>query len=229
MRITNYLSVYLLMCALPLLALNATAQDNFEYWPDPDYDPAIPTIEDVLGYAPGEQITWHRDAIRYFQALQAAAPERMTITEYARSWQGRELIYAVVSAPENIANLESVKSGMQSLADPRQTDDAAAAEIIASQPAVTWLSYGVHGNEISSTDASMLTAYHLLASRGDARVADIMDDTVVSSTPCKILMVATVLFTSSPPPWVWSRTLIACRLSMTNPGLVVALTTICLI
>ncbi|MEQ8407790.1 MAG: M14 family metallopeptidase [Gammaproteobacteria bacterium] len=183
MRITNYLSVYLLMCALPLLALNATAQDNFEYWPDPDYDPAIPTIEDVLGYAPGEQITWHRDAIRYFQALQAAAPERMTITEYARSWQGRELIYAVVSAPENIANLESVKSGMQSLADPRQTDDAAAAEIIASQPAVTWLSYGVHGNEISSTDASMLTAYHLLASRGDARVADIMDDTVVVIDP----------------------------------------------
>ena len=27
----------------------------------------------MLGYAPGEQITWHRDAIRYFEALEAAA------------------------------------------------------------------------------------------------------------------------------------------------------------
>ena len=58
-----------------------------------------------------------------------------------------------------------------------------AADIIADQPAITWLSYGVHGNEISSTDAAMLTAYHLLASRGDDRVADIMQDTVVIIDP----------------------------------------------
>ena len=116
------------------------AQEEFVYWPDAQYDPAIPTVEAVLGYAPGDRITWHRDVIRYFEALAAAAPERMVITEYARSWENRELILAVVSAPENIANLDAIKSNMQRLADPRITSESEAAQIIESQAAITWLS-----------------------------------------------------------------------------------------
>ncbi|MCH8071963.1 MAG: peptidase [Proteobacteria bacterium] len=161
----------------------ASAQDNFVFWPNADYDPAIPTVEDVLGYPSGDRITWHRDAIRYFEALAEAAPERISVSRYAQSWEGRDLIYVVVTSAENMARIDDIKAGMQRLADPRQTTRAEAEEIIASQPAVTWLSYGVHGNEISSTDAAMLTAYHLLASRGDARVADIMRDTVVVLDP----------------------------------------------
>jgi hypothetical protein len=137
----------------------------------------------VLGHRSGDRITWHRDAIRYFEALEAAAPDRVSVSRYAQSWEGRDLIYVVVTSAANMARIEDVKAGMQRLADPRQTTRAEAEEIIANQPAVTWLSYGVHGNEISSTDAAMLTAYHLLASRGDARVADIMRDSVVVFDP----------------------------------------------
>ncbi len=172
-------------CAAALLCWTSisAAQDDFRFWTDDDYDPAIPSIEQVLGYAPGERITWHKDAVRYFEALAAAAPERVQIVEYAQSWQDRELIYVVLSSAENMARIEEVKAGMQSLRDPRQTPADEAAAIIENQPPVTWLSYGVHGNEISSTDAAMLTAYHLLASRGDERVADIMADTVVVIDP----------------------------------------------
>ncbi len=137
----------------------------------------------MLGYRSGERITWHRDTIRYFEALAAAAPDRITLHRYAESWEGRELIYAVISSPRNMARIDDVKANMQRLADPRLTSSAQATSIIADQPAVTWLSYSVHGNEISSTDAAMMTAYHLLASRGDARVADILRDTVVVIDP----------------------------------------------
>ncbi len=166
-----------------LLGTSAAAQSDFPFWSDQNYDPAIPTIEQVLGYAPGEQITWHGDAVRYFEALAAATPERVRVVDYARSWQSRPLIYVALSAPENIARIDAIKAGMQSLIDPRVTPAEQAAAIIDNQPAVTWLSYSVHGNEISSTDAAMLTAYHLLASRGDARVPDIMRDTVVVIDP----------------------------------------------
>lgn len=171
-----------LIC-LCFLSARINAQDGFEFWPNANYDPAIPSVEDVLGYRSGERITWHRDAVRYFEALQEAAPGRVTVNRYAESWEGRELIYVVLSSAENMARIDAVKEGMQRLADPRMTTRAEAESIIASQPAVTWLSYGVHGNEISSTDASMLTAYHLLASRGDSRAADIMRDTVVVIDP----------------------------------------------
>jgi hypothetical protein len=166
-----------------IVATQATAQEEFVFWPNANYDPSIPTVEDVLGHRSGDRITWHRDAIRYFEALEAAAPDRVSVSRYAQSWEGRDLIYVVVTSAANMARIEDVKAGMQRLADPRQTTRAEAEEIIANQPAVTWLSYGVHGNEISSTDAAMLTAYHLLASRGDARVADIMRDSVVVFDP----------------------------------------------
>ena len=179
MRIQLLLASIVLLCLAPA----TLAQDDFRFWTDDNYDPSIPTIEQVLGYAPGEQITWHRDTVRYFEALAAAAPDRVQFVEYAQSWQGRELIYVVLSSAENMARIDDVKAGMQALRDPRQTSSGEAAALIENQPPVTWLSYGVHGNEISSTDAAMLTAYHLLASRGDARVPDIMNNTVVVIDP----------------------------------------------
>ncbi len=182
-NIQRHLKTMMVIVTGYLIANLAMAQENFVFWPNADYDPAIPTVDDVLGYPSGDRITWHRDAIRYFEALEEAAPDRVSVLRYAQSWEGRDLIYVVVTSAENMARIDDIKAGMQRLADPRQTTRAEAEQIIASQPAVTWLSYGVHGNEISSTDAAMLTAYHLLASRGDARVADIMRDTVVVLDP----------------------------------------------
>ena len=82
------------------------------------------------------------------------APDSVRVVEYAESWEGRRLIYAIISAPQNLRNLDDIKAGMHRLRDPRQTNRGAAEQIIASQKPVTWLSYGVHGNEISSTDAA---------------------------------------------------------------------------
>lgn len=166
-----------------LIGTSADAQDNFEFWPNANYDPSVPTFEDVLGYAPGERITWVHDVRRYFDALQAAKPDQLVITDYATSWEGRGLFYVALSSADNIARLDTIKGNMQRLADPRQTSRGDADAIIGTQPAVTWLSYGVHGNEISSPEAAMLTAYHLLASRGDERVAPIMNTTVVVIDP----------------------------------------------
>ena len=61
--------------AAALLTSSAYAQDDFEFWPGADYDPSVPTIEQVTGHAPGERVTWHADVIRYFDALAAAYPD----------------------------------------------------------------------------------------------------------------------------------------------------------
>ena len=143
------------------------AQTPLEYWPGTTYDPAIPTFEHVLGYKPGEQISSHAQILRYFRSLAEAAPDRMRIVEYAKSWEGRELVYGVIGSAKNIARLEEVKSGMQLLADPRRANAESVEKLVSSLPATVWLAYGVHGNEISSCDAAMLTAYHVLAAQDD--------------------------------------------------------------
>jgi hypothetical protein len=152
-------------------------------WLQDDYDPAIPSVQQVLGYSSGERITWSHDVRRYFDALAMAAPDRVRIIDYARSWEGRGLFYVVISSPQNIARSEDIRAGMHALRDPRKTTAAEASTLIDELAPVTWLAYGVHGNEISSTDAAMMTAYHLLASRKDARAAEIMDNTVVIINP----------------------------------------------
>ena len=171
------------LLAASLFATAAFAQDDFVFWPDADYDPAVPTVEQVTGHVSGQRVTWHVDVMRYFDALAAAHPDRVAVHRYAKTWEGRDLIYVVISSAENMARIDEIKSGMQKLRNVGNTSSAQAASIIQSQPAVTWLSYGVHGNEISSSDAAMLTAYHLLASRGDERVDDILENTVVILDP----------------------------------------------
>lgn len=166
---------------------SVTAQDgnpeNDYYWPGANYDPSVPTMSEVLGYSMGERMTTHPDMMKYFDALAAYAPDQVRIVKYGTSWEHRDLIYIAVSSAENIAKLDSLKSGMQALADPRKTSEPEANRLIGELPATTWLAYSVHGNEISTTDSAMMTLYHLLAARADDRIPSIMQDTVVFINP----------------------------------------------
>ncbi|MCK0068645.1 M14 family metallopeptidase [Kordiimonas laminariae] len=180
----NYLKGALAATALiSSLSAATIAADDYEYWPNAQYQTSIPTLESVLGYKSGERITTHADMIRYFEALAAAAPDRIKLFDYGETWEGRRLIYLAISSPENIAKLDTFKAGMQALSDPRKTSSAEAKKLIDDMPSSTWLAYSVHGNEISSTDAAMMTAYHLLASEGDERVPEILDNSIVFVNP----------------------------------------------
>ena len=173
------LSLALIMGMLPGVS---KAQD-FEYWPGTEYDASIPTMQEVLGYSAGERITSHSGLMRYLEALESAATDRVHILEYAWSWEGRKLVYAFVGTPGNIGRLSAISEGMKRLADPRKTPRASADSLIASLPVIVNLSYGVHGNEVSSPDAGLLTAYHLLAARNDPVVDKILDEAIVMIDP----------------------------------------------
>ncbi|HEY1497595.1 MAG TPA: M14 family metallopeptidase, partial [Candidatus Solibacter sp.] len=161
----------------------AYAQKGYEFWPGATYDSKIPTLRQVLGYDPGDKVTSQAGLVQYMNALAAAAPTRMRVFEYGESWEGRKLIYAAIGSDANIRKLAEIKSGIQRVADPRKTAEAEARKLIAGLPAVVWLSYGVHGNEISSPDAALLTAWHLLAARNDKLVEDVLSNVVVLIDP----------------------------------------------
>jgi len=140
-----------------------------------DLDPDIPTLAQTVGHEPGTRITSPAETMTYLEALAAAAPDRMRIVEYATSWEGRDLNYVILSAPQNIARLDAIRTDLANVAAGRPSNGDA-------MP-VTWLAYGVHGNEISSTDAALMTAYHLLAAQDRPRIDKIMNDTIVVIDP----------------------------------------------
>jgi Zinc carboxypeptidase len=159
-----------------LVALGAvTAPGQAQSFNEGAFDPAIPTLTATVGHAPATRITSPDQANAYLKALAAAAPDRARLVQYAVSWEGRPLHYLVLTAPENMARLDAIRADMASIAAGRPGNGTALP--------VTWLAYGVHGNEISSTDAALMTAYHLLAAQGDERAAKIMANTIVVLDP----------------------------------------------
>ena len=161
-----------------VIALNASSQNMIEA----NYDSKIPTLLQSVGHSNGDRITSPAQALTYLNDLQTSAPESMIIKSYAKSWQGRDLVAAIISSPENIERLDEIKADIQKLADGNLSPEDRK-KLVITTPAVTWLSYGVHGDEISSTDAGLSLAYHLLAAQDDPIVSTILKDTIVIIDP----------------------------------------------
>ncbi len=169
---------------ITLLAVAVVAAQGEEpLWPGAKYDPAIPTLRQVVGHDPGKEITSPDQIGQYLQALAKAAPTRTHLSEYARTWEGRPLWLMVIGSAERIARLDQIKADAKHLADPRGLSPGDADRLVREMPVVVWLTHGVHGNEISSSDAALQEAYHLLASQSDADIDLVLRDALVLIDP----------------------------------------------
>lgn len=175
----------MLRSLLPLVGVALCALASAQAFPfraDVRHDPTIPTANVVLGRSFGDAVSTSAEADLYLRALETAS-RRVQVVRYGTTWQGRPLLYAIVTSEQNRARLAEVRTGMQRLADPRGLDDAAADALVEALPAVAWLGYTVHGDEPSGTDAALALAYHLAAARDDALVDAILAETVVLIDP----------------------------------------------
>ncbi|MFQ6115652.1 MAG: M14 metallopeptidase family protein, partial [bacterium] len=174
------LYVYLFLCFFTLYT--TVFSRDFEFYPGATYNSEIPTLKQIVGHAWGEKITSHQEMVHYLTALSEASPN-IKFMEYGKTWEGRTLYYLIVTSESNMARLEEIKSGIQKLADPRKINRAEAERLIKTLPAITWLAYSVHGNEISSTDAALLTAYHLVAAQNDTLAETVLNNSIVIIDP----------------------------------------------
>ena len=174
-----------MLTPLLLASLLQVPQPTQELSPGTQYDPSIPTLEQVAGHDFGEEVTSPDDIVRYMEALAEAAPNRTNLIRYAESWEGRPLYMIVIGSAERLANLDEVRAGLQRLADPRGLDQADADRLLAELPVVTALVHGIHGSEISSSGAAMAEAYHLLAAQGDDGVDRILAESLVLIDPAQ--------------------------------------------
>lgn len=165
--------------AVALLAAEEARGQAEPMWPDTEYAASVPSMEDIFGHAVGERILSPRAINGYLRVLAGSAGDRIWVARYARSWEGRDLVYAAIGSEENMGRLEEIREGMQRLADPREISGDEADRLIADLPVGVWLTYGVHGNEISSPDAALYTAYHLLAAQNDPIVDEILTKAIV--------------------------------------------------
>lgn len=135
--------------------------------PGASFDPAIPSPETVLGIVPGSRPLGHDEILRYFQAL-ADHSRRARVVPYARSFEGRQLVVLAVGDEALIGRLDGFRVEHARLLDPRGRTVAEDQRLAANHPAVVWAGYGIHGNELSSSDAAVLLAHWLVAGQDEA-------------------------------------------------------------
>jgi hypothetical protein len=152
-----------------------------EFFPGSHHDEKIPTPDSVLGFRLGEKAASHAQMEAVIKAIAQKSP-RVKLFEYATSHEGRKLYYLAVSSEENIKQLDAIKSDAAKLGDPRGLSQAGADAIVDRIPAIAWMAYCIHGDEMSGTDAALALLWHL-ASCTDADVAQLLHDEVVLIDP----------------------------------------------
>lgn len=126
-----------------------------------------PSPAQVLGYGMGERFTPYAGVQQYARALDAASP-RVEYRPYGQTYEGRELFQLIIGTPENLARMDAILAANAELTRPETTAERAR-QIAANNPAVVYFSYGVHGNESSSPEAGMWTAYDLAREAPEVR------------------------------------------------------------
>ncbi len=154
------------------------AQEPMEYFlpQDVTYNPNIPTPENYFQQQLGE---WH---LSYYQVLSylqhiAAISERAIIEEYARSHENHPLVHIIFTSGQNQNRLDELKELHLKFSDPGEDIPMDKA------PLVVTLAYGVHGNESSATNSSLLTSYYLAAAQGE-KIDKLLENTIILVDPC---------------------------------------------
>lgn len=169
----------LLAFALLFLSSSTNAQETLEYFLQEgvSYNENIPTPKEILGAELGEWHVRHSQLVQYMYAV-AEASDRVTISEYARTYGNRPLLSLVITTPENQARIDEIKEEHVKLSNPDLSKDMDISEM----PIVLQMSYSVHGNEPSGSNASLAVVYHLAAAQGRA-IDELLSNVVVLIDP----------------------------------------------
>ncbi len=140
------------------------------------YNENIQSPEEFLGYEIGDQHTRHDLILAYFKYLSSVS-ESANLINYGKSYEGRALTLLSISSEENLKNLEEIKTEHL-----KSTIPGSIKAINENLPIIINLGYGIHGNEPSASEAALLTAYTLIASK-NKKIDRLTTDSVVFIDP----------------------------------------------
>ena len=148
-----------------LLFLGSIFSQDYYFSKYAPFDNDILSPEQFLGYPIGEMHTRHDLIVSYMEYLSDNS-DKAKIFYYGKTYEKRKLLILAISSPEKIVDIEKIRDSHISYIDPehpnynsnKKPDDF---------PVIINLAYNVHGNEPSSSEAALLTAYTLVSSQSD--------------------------------------------------------------
>ena len=146
-----------LLLVFMLISNIITSQNYFleNYKP---FNNSILSPEEFLGYEIGFQHTRHDQIVSYLTYLSTVS-NKADLINYGKTHEGRNLVILTITSESNLNNLDDIQKEHLQYTIPGNS-----VTLNKDLPIIINLGYGVHGNEPSSSEAAMLTAYTLVAS-----------------------------------------------------------------
>lgn len=131
---------------------------------------APPSPEQVFGFQPGAdyKLADYTMIVDYYHKLAAALPERVRVMDIGPTAEGQTMILAVISAPENLRQLERYRETSRRLALVRCLNDEQARQLAREGKAIVWIDGGLHASEVAHAQHSPELAYRVATEESEA-------------------------------------------------------------
>ena len=161
---------------LNIYSQNSTVDLNYYFSNQENiFNESIPTPESVIGHQVGKWHVTHDKLIQYMEVL-AKSSDRITIENRGFTYEDRPLILLTITSKENHQNIDKIKKEHKEISDGNKMDD------YKDLPVIIYQGFSIHGNEASGSNASLLLAYYLAASKSDF-VNDLLENSVILLDP----------------------------------------------
>ena len=146
-------------------------------------DDQVTSPSEHFGYPIGKPGVLHRvdELYGYYDQL-AADSDRVNAVTLGESEEGNNMKLLQIGSTENLARLDEVKQGMNALADPRNTGEAEARELIEDLPVIYTMYTGLHSAETGHPEMAVELAYRLAIAE-HPKIEETLEDVIVFIVP----------------------------------------------
>ena len=143
----------------------------------------VTSPKEQLGFNFGDdyQLANYTQLVDYWKKL-AGQSDRMKLVEIGKTAEGRTMIMAIITAPENHKKLDRYKEIGRRLATAEGLTDDQARALAAEGKAVIWIDGGLHATEVLGAQQLLELVYQMV-SMNDPETLRILKDVILLATP----------------------------------------------
>ena len=143
----------------------------------------IPTFKDMFGFNVGDDyhLASYKQLVAYWKKLEQVS-DRIKLVEIGKTAEGRTMIMAIITSPDNMKRLNRYKEISRRLALAEGLNETQARQLAREGKAVVWIDGGLHATEVAGSQQLIELVYQMV-SYNDPETLRILDNVILLAVP----------------------------------------------
>lgn len=143
----------------------------------------VPTFKELFGFNIGDDyhLASYKQLVTYWKKLEQVS-DRIKLAEIGRTAEGRTMIMAIITSPNNMKRLARYKEIARKLALAEGLNDQQARQLAREGKAVVWIDGGLHATEVAGSQQLIELVYQMV-SYNDQETLRILDNVILLAVP----------------------------------------------